>query len=130
MNNNMLIAAYGVYLPVTLFLTYYVAKTLFNNAKIFMLDIFKGRTEIAESTNHLLRVGFYLLNIGFAMLMLKTNYSVDSGQTLLEVLSLKIGGFSIYLGLMLFLNLYLFFRGKRKSKENQLREMSIQNRVS
>lgn len=130
MNNNMLIAAYGVYLPVTLFLTYYVAKTLFNNAKIFMLDIFKGRTEIAESTNHLLRVGFYLLNIGFAMLMLKTNYSVDSGQTLLEVLSLKIGGFSIYLGFMLFFNLYLFFRGKRKSKENQLREMSIQNRVS
>ncbi len=130
MNNNMLIAAYGVYLPVTLFLTYYVAKTLFNNAKIFMLDIFKGRTEIAESTNHLLRVGFYLLNIGFAMLMLKTNYSVDNGQTLLEVLSLKIGGFSIYLGFMLFFNLYLFFRGKRKSKENQLREMSMQNRVS
>ena len=119
MNNNFLIAAYSVYLPVTLFLTYYVAKTLFNSGKIFMLDIFRGRLEIAESTNHLFRVGFYLLNIGFAMLMLKTNYEVFNGQTLLEVLSLKVGGFSIYLGLMLFFNLYLFFRGKRKSKENQ-----------
>ena len=119
MNNNFLIAAYSVYLPVTLFLTYYVAKTLFNSGKIFMLDIFIGRVEIAESTNHLFRVGFYLLNIGFAMLMLKTNYEVFNGQTLLEILSLKVGGFSIYLGLMLFFNLYLFFRGKRKSKENQ-----------
>lgn len=119
MNNNFLIAAYSVYLPITLFLTYYVAKTLFNSGKIFMLDIFRGRVEIAESTNHLFRVGFYLLNIGFAMLMLKTNYEVFNGQTLLEVLSLKVGGFSIYLGLMLFFNLYLFFRGKRKSKENQ-----------
>jgi hypothetical protein len=119
MNNNFLIAAYSVYLPVTLFLTYYVAKTLFNSGKIFMLDIFRGRVEIAESTNHLFRVGFYLLNIGFAMLMLKTNYEVFNGQTLLEVLSLKVGGFSIYLGLMLFFNLYLFFRGKRKSRENQ-----------
>lgn len=119
MNNNFLIAAYSVYLPVTLFLTYYVAKTLFNSGKIFMLDIFRGRVEIAESTNHLFRVGFYLLNIGFAMLMLKTNYEVFNGQTLLEVLSLKVGGFSIYLGLMLFFNLYLFFRGKRKSKDNQ-----------
>lgn len=119
MNNNFLIAAYSVYLPVTLFLTYYVAKTLFNSGKIFMLDIFRGRVEIAESTNHLFRVGFYLLNIGFAMLILKTNYEVFNGQTLLEVLSLKVGGFSIYLGLMLFFNLYLFFRGKRKSKENQ-----------
>jgi hypothetical protein len=96
-----------------------VAKTLFNSGKIFMLDIFRGRAEIAESTNHLFRVGFYLLNIGFAMLMLKTNYEVFNGQTLLEVLSLKVGGFSIYLGLMLFFNLYLFFRGKRKSKENE-----------
>jgi hypothetical protein len=122
MNNNFLIAAYSVYLPVTLFLTYYVAKTLFNSGKIFMLDIFRGRVEIAESTNHLFRVGFYLLNIGFAMLMLKTNYEVFNGQTLLEVLSLKVGGFSIYLGLMLFFNLYLFFRGKRKSKENQALE--------
>jgi hypothetical protein len=122
MNNNFLIAAYSVYLPVTLFLTYYVAKTLFNSGKIFMLDIFKGRVEIAESTNHLFRVGFYLLNIGFAMLMLKTRYEVFNGQTLLEVLSLKVGGFSIYLGLMLFFNLYLFFRGKRKSKENQALE--------
>lgn len=119
MNNNYLIAAYSVYLPVTLFLTYYVAKTLFNSGKIFMLDIFRGRVEIADSTNHLFRVGFYLLNIGFAMLMLKTNYEIYNGQTLLEVLSLKVGGFSIYLGLMLFFNLYLFFRGKRKSKENQ-----------
>jgi hypothetical protein len=119
MNNNYLIAAYSVYLPVTLFLTYYVAKTLFNSGKIFMLDIFRGRVEIADSTNHLFRVGFYLLNIGFAMLMLKTNYEIFNGQTLLEVLSLKVGGFSIYLGLMLFFNLYLFFRGKRKSKENQ-----------
>jgi hypothetical protein len=84
-----------------------------------MLDIFRGRVEIADSTNHLFRVGFYLLNIGFAMLMLKTNYEIFNGQTLLEVLSLKVGGFSIYLGLMLFFNLYLFFRGKRKSKENQ-----------
>ncbi|MFY7733213.1 MAG: hypothetical protein ACOVSR_06990 [Bacteroidia bacterium] len=119
MNNNFLIAAYSVYLPVTLFLTYYVAKTLFNSGKIFMFDIFRGRVEIAESTNHLFRVGFYLLNIGFSMLMLKTNYEVFNGQTLLEVLSLKVGGFSIYFGLMLFFNLYIFFRGKRKSKENQ-----------
>ncbi len=130
MNNNLLIAAYGVYLPITLLLTFYVAKTLFSNGKVFMLDIFKGREEISDSTNHLLRVGFYLLNIGFAMLMLKTNYDIENGQTFLEVLSLKIGGFSIYLGFMLFFNLYLFFRGKRKSKENLFREMSLQNRMS
>ncbi|HEY8898522.1 MAG TPA: hypothetical protein VIM79_27025 [Niastella sp.] len=36
---------------------------------------------------------------------------------MLEILSTKIGGFSIYLGVMLFFNLYLFFRGRRISKQ-------------
>ncbi|WP_293744375.1 hypothetical protein [uncultured Pedobacter sp.] len=38
---------------------------------------------------------------------------------LIEALSAKIGGFTIYLGMMLFISLYFFFRGKRKAKENQ-----------
>lgn len=129
MYNSFLIIAYTVYLPVTIGLTYYVANTLFKNSKVFMLDIFRGREEIALSTNHLMRVGFYLLNIGFAMLMLKTNHEVIGTQTLLEVLSLKIGGFSIYLGVMLFFNLYLFFRGKRKSRENQAKDALVANPV-
>jgi F0F1-type ATP synthase assembly protein I len=38
-------------------------------------------------------------------------------QQLIEALSVKLGGFSIYLGIMLFANLFFFFRGKKKSKE-------------
>jgi F0F1-type ATP synthase assembly protein I len=43
--------------------------------------------------------------------------AITDERTLLEILSAKIGGFSIYLGIMLFFNLYLFFRGRRVSKE-------------
>lgn len=118
---NYVVGVYAIYLPVTLLLTFYVARTLFNNSKVFMMDIFHGREEIARSTNHLLQVGFYLLNVGFALLMLKTSYSIYSVQRLFEITSLKTGGFSIYLGFMLFFNLYLFFRGKRKSKEQLLK---------
>ncbi len=116
-----IIIAYSIYLPVTIGLTYYVARVLFRNGKVFMLDIFRGREEIATSTNKLFQVGFYLLNIGFALLTLKSKGLIASTQGVFEVLSEKIGGFSIYLGIMLFMNLYLFFRGKKKAKENQLR---------
>lgn len=116
-----IIIAYSIYLPVTIGLTYYVARVLFRNGKVFMLDIFRGREEIATSTNKLFQVGFYLLNIGFALLTLKSKGLIDTTQGVFEVLSEKIGGFSIYLGIMLFMNLYLFFRGKKKAKENQLR---------
>jgi hypothetical protein len=87
-----------------------------------MLDIFKGREEIANATNKLFETGFYLLNLGFALMILEINMNKNTYQVLIENLSYKIGGFSIYLGVMLFLNLFFFFRGKRKAKENQNRE--------
>ncbi|MES2545419.1 MAG: hypothetical protein V4548_11070 [Bacteroidota bacterium] len=127
METTKILIGYAIYLPVALLLTLYVSKTLFKNSKIFMLDIFKGREEIAFATNKLFETGFYLLNIGFALMILEITIYNDSYQSLVEALSYKIGGFSIYLGLMLFLNLYFFFRGKRKSKENQASETIVFN---
>lgn len=126
MDNFLIIKAYCVYLPITLLLTHYVAKTLFSNGKIFMLDIFKGQEDIAVATNNLFKVGFYLINIGFAIWFLKIySYSVKNLQDVFEVLSYKVGGFSIYLGIMLFLNLFLFFRGRRKSRQNRTLEPAV-----
>ena len=86
-----------------------------------MLDIFKGREDIADATNKLFETGFYLLNLGFALMILQMNLNQDSYQLLVEKLSYKIGSFTIYISIMLFLNLYFFFRGKRKARENQYR---------
>lgn len=116
---NKIVLAYFIYLPLALGLTLYVARTLFRNGRVFMLDIFRGKADIADSTNRLFEVGFYLLNMGFALKILEIRRGLDSNQELVEVLADKVGGFAIYLGVMLFLNLYLFFRGRRKSRENR-----------
>jgi hypothetical protein len=108
--------AYVIYLPVIIVLTWYVAHTLFKNSKVFMLDIFHGKTDIALSTNTLFETGFYLLNLGFALLIMEVSAEIINSRNLLEILSAKVGGFAIYLGIMLFFNLYLFFRGRRVSK--------------
>jgi len=113
---NHIVITYLTYLPIVLLMTFLVAKILFKNSIIFILDIFKGRKEIAIPTNRLLEIGFYLLNIGTALLILKTK-AIETTQQMVEILSLKIGGFSIYLGIMLFAYMYLFFRGKKKSNQ-------------
>ncbi|WP_428224869.1 hypothetical protein [Flavobacterium sp.] len=118
METSKIIIGYAVYLPIAFALTFYVSKTLFRNGKTFMMDIFHGREEIALATNKLFETGFYLLNLGFALLILELNLYENTYQELIEELSYQVGGFSIYLGIMLFFNLYLFFRGKRKAKEN------------
>lgn len=128
MKTDQMVLAYFIYLPIALGLTWYVARNLFRNSLVFMKDIFGGREDIAVSTNTLFRLGFYLLNIGFALYILKINGLLANTQQTIEVLSYKLGGFSIYLGVMLFLNLYLFFRGKRIAKQKRLQhELIIKN---
>ncbi|WP_338350511.1 hypothetical protein, partial [Nonlabens tegetincola] len=121
METSKIIIGYFIYVPIMLGLTYYVSRTLFKNAKIFMLDIFHGKNDIATSTNNLFQIGFYLLNLGFGLWILEiSDYKWhNTYQNLIEVLSAKIGGFSIYLGVMLFINLFFFFRGRRKSKQSK-----------
>jgi len=119
MSNSYVVIAYFIYLPVALLLTWYVAHTLFRNGLVFMRDIFSGREEIAKATNALFKIGFYLLNIGFALYILQIYGNLSGMQDTIEALSTKIGGFSIYLGIMLFVNLYLFFRGKKAAQQKQ-----------
>ena len=125
MKTDLNFIAYLIYLPIIVALTWYVAHTLFKNSKVFMLDIFRGKEDIAMSTNKLFETGFYLLNIGFALLIMEIAYEIDSNRNLLEILSTKIGGFAIYLGVMLFFNLYLFFRGRRISKAKTIATTNI-----
>ena len=118
MENSKIIIGYIIYLPIVIILTIYISKMLFKNGRLFMIDIFRGKEDIALATNKLFEIGFYLINIGFALYIMEIYYGSYemSYQTLMEILSKKIGGFTVYLGIMLFLNLYLFFRGRSKSR--------------
>ncbi len=103
MRTSFNFTAYLIYLPVTIALTWYVAHTLFKNSRVFMLDIFHGREDIAFATNKLFETGFYLLNLGFALVIMQIASEIFDSRTMMEILSTKIGGFCIYLGIMLFL---------------------------
>ncbi len=129
MDNSLIVTAYVIYLPIALTLTVLVARNLFKNAKVFMRDIFHGREEIAMATNRLFEIGFYLMNVGFALLILEISkyHDFNTTQVLIETLASKIGGFSIYLGVVLFLNLFMFFRGRKKSKTIAYTEPNIEN---
>ncbi|WP_339833651.1 hypothetical protein [uncultured Flavobacterium sp.] len=81
-----------------------------------MTNIFKVKEEIAKTTNKLFETGFYLLNLGFALMILELYLYKDSYQELIEKLSYKIGGFEIYLGIMLLVNLYFFLEEKEKQE--------------
>ncbi|WP_294294414.1 hypothetical protein [uncultured Chryseobacterium sp.] len=104
--------AYMIYLPIVILLTVLVSQFLFKNSRTFMIDIFHQKEDIAMATNSLFKIGFYLLNIGFALCIVEF-FQIETVERLVVALSEKIGGFSIYLGVMMLLNLLLFLKGRK-----------------
>src|SRR6185503_8231445 len=109
--------SYGVYLAISLAVTVWVARTLHKNGRIFLVDAFHGNAELAQSVNHLLVVGFYLINLGYVAQALTTERSVETLRTSIEMVSQKIGLILFVLGVMHFFNLYVFHRLRRRGQE-------------
>jgi hypothetical protein len=100
--------SYAAYLPISVLLTIWVARTLHSRGRIFLLDAFHGNEQLADSINHLLVVGFYLINIGYVTLALKYGDKPTNLQQAIEFLSTKIGLVLVILGAMHFANLISF----------------------
>jgi hypothetical protein len=115
------VITYLVYLALSIALTVWVAQTLHKNGRVFLLDVFAGRADLADSVNHLLVVGFYLVNLGFVSWTLKVGYSIPDARTSIEALSVKIGLVLLVLGLMHFFNLLVFSRMRSNARRRETR---------
>jgi hypothetical protein len=113
---NHIIIAYFIYLPIALAFTIWVGRTLFRNGRVFLLETFHGNAEIADAVNKLLLVGFYLINMGYAVYTLQIMYDINSVRQLIETLSIKIGVIILILGFMHFFNLFVFFQLRKRAR--------------
>ena len=112
---NYIIITYMLYLALTISITIWVTRNLFRNGKVFLVDIFHGNKELADSVNNLLLVGFYLINLGYAVYTLQVTSSISNAQEVIEKLSIKIGLIILILGGMHFFNLYIFFTLRKRA---------------
>lgn len=114
--NYFMVATYLAYLVASIGITIWVARTLHANGRVFLVDAFTGKETLADSVNHLLVVGFYLVNIGFVSLALKESVQIFTVQNAIELVCSKVGQVLLVLGGMHFFNLYLFHRLRRKTQ--------------
>ena len=112
-----IVTSYLVYLAISLGVTFWVANTLRRNGRVFLVNAFHGNAELADSVNHLLVVGFYLINIGYVTLALRTNATLDSARQAIELVSDKIGLVLLLLGIMHFFILYLFNQLRKRGRD-------------
>jgi cytochrome c biogenesis protein CcdA len=108
--------SYVVYLVVSVALTVWVARTLYKHGRIFLVEAFQGNQAVADSVNHLLVVGFYLINVGYVTLALKYGDAPTNTQEAIEYLSTKVGLVLVILGAMHFFNVFNFARMRRQGR--------------
>jgi hypothetical protein len=113
---SIVVVSYLTYVVISLGLTIWVARTLHRNGRVFLVDAFHGNEHMADSVNHLLVVGFYLINVGYIALALKYGEKPTDVQGAVEFLSTKVGLVLVVLGGMHFFNMFNFDKMRRKAR--------------
>ncbi|WP_058045590.1 hypothetical protein [Streptomyces roseifaciens] len=111
---DLTVVSYVIYLLLSLGLTVWVARTLSRNGRVFLADVLHGNEKLAEAVNHLLVVGFYLVNLGFIALYLQDDTTVTDARGVFEALSQKLGVVLLVLGVMHLGNVYALNKFRRR----------------
>ncbi|MFD6495202.1 hypothetical protein ACFV99_33585 [Streptomyces sp. NPDC059944] len=111
---DLTVVAYVIYLLVSIALTIWVARTLSTNGRIFLSDVLHGNEKLADAVNHLLVVGFYLVNLGFVALYLHQSDEISNAREIFEALSTKLGVVLLVLGVMHLGNVYVLNKIRRR----------------
>jgi hypothetical protein len=114
MNYN--ICTYVFYLLITLVVVLNVGHVLFKNGRVFLINTFNGNEVIADSVNKVLLAGYYLINAGYCITVLKVWETVISFQQMINVLSFKSGFIILTLGIMHLFNVLVLIRIGKNSK--------------
>ncbi|MFO0919261.1 MAG: hypothetical protein U0872_13230 [Planctomycetaceae bacterium] len=98
------VTAYLIYLLISMAITVGVGQTLHRHGRLFITNCVRGDVHLADRVNDLLLVGFYLTNMAFVLLMLRSRGGATNWGQVPFLLSDKLGLVLSTLGLMHFLN--------------------------
>jgi hypothetical protein len=103
---NLRLIDYVGYLTASAALTIWVGNTLYRNGRVFLVSVFK-ETGLADSVNHLLVVGFYLVNLGAAAILINAGGTPASFADMIQETVTRIGVVLLVLGAMHFFNMFV-----------------------
>ena len=127
--SNYIVTAYWIYILVFSALAVAVAQSIHKNIRAFLSEIFVDHDKVAIAVNNLLLTGFYLIAFGFGFLRLHiagASYNehvfMSTQKELVEVLAAKLGAYTLFVGFLLFFELFLMLGLRKGAKQNRLNE--------
>ena len=111
--------AYCLYIVISICITVFVSRTLSKNGEIYLIDGFNGNDALAKSVNHMLVVGFYLLNLGFVLIRMQNNHRLDTIESVIVYLSSNVGLVLLVLGFAHFFNMFVIHKFRNGQLTNK-----------
>ena len=112
-------AVYAAYAVVAVVLTAWLARTLFSNGAAFLHDVFEERPAVAEAVNRLLVTGFYMLNLGYALYLLRASRGLGAFEAI-QFLVNRLAILLVSLALIHFVNVLVFWRIRARREQRTM----------
>jgi len=107
--------AYLLYLLLTYLITVHVGLIFYRNGRVYILRLFQGDEAFTDFVNRILLTGYYLLNLGYAALMLQTWKTITTIPDMLGSISTMTGRILLTLAVIHYINMaVIVFLSKRK----------------
>jgi hypothetical protein len=116
---DLTVLSYVIYLFISVVLTVWVARTLSRAGQVFLAQVFPDSEQLPDAVNHLLVVGFYLVNLGFVSLYLKSGTTADTARQVFESLSVKEGVVLLVLGGLHLGNVFVLNKLRSNSRRDR-----------
>jgi hypothetical protein len=107
--------AYVLYLMITYLVTVHVGLVFYRNGRVYILQFFHGDAKLADFINKSLLTGYYLLNLGYAALMLRSWKTIHTWAELAAGIVSMTGRIMITLAVIHYLNMgAIWLAGRRR----------------
>jgi vacuolar-type H+-ATPase subunit I/STV1 len=120
-NTSLNILSYLIYISLTTVITFIVGNSLHKTGKVFLSHLFTKELDVMLTVNNILLIGYYLLNIGFALYTMNNWDKITTVSQLIQDTGYHISIILMTLGIIHYFNITaLLITAKIKNKTSNL----------
>jgi len=101
--------AYIIYLSLTYMITVHAGFIFYRNGKVYVLELLDGDEKLTLFINKMLLTGYYLLNLGYAAMSIRSWSTIETWEQLVVTVIVLTGKIMMILALIHFVNMTAIF---------------------
>jgi hypothetical protein len=100
---------YILYILISSLLVIYVGNFCYKNGQVYILNYFPNDTNLGNSINKLLRIAYYLLNIGLAIWTLHSIKNIKNTAAAILEITQRLSFILLVIAALHFINIYTVY---------------------